>query len=128
VANYHAANPHQGQALRYPNETGDEGSHEIYNNLVSNSESAFEMSCRREYQKLNTTDVGPGTRATAAEGPPLLPDEICLAEDNNILFELYSQQEGFCIFNTRKEIKIRLCVKTYLTNYRVHPNHKLTNS
>jgi hypothetical protein len=80
----------------------------------------IEMPCLREYQKLNAMNGGPGTRATATE-PLLLPDEMCLAEDNNILFELYSQQEGFSIFNGRKDITIRLRVNIYLTNYRVHP-------
>jgi hypothetical protein len=76
------------------------------------------MSYLRPYQKLNATNVCKGTRPTATE-PLLLPDEVCLAEDNNILFELSSQQERSSIFG-RKDVNILIRVKIYLTNYRVH--------
>ena len=59
--------------------------------------------------------------------PLLLPDEVCLAEDHNILFELSSQQEGLIIFG-RKDINIGVRVKTYLTNYRVHWKLNIANN
>lgn len=74
----------------------------------------------REYSKLNVKDIGSTLRGMTRTEPLLLPDEICLAEDRQIYFDLFSQQEGLCLFS-KKDVNIRVRVKTYLTNYRVCP-------
>ena len=49
--------------------------------------------------------------------PLLVPDEYCLAEEENALVDLYAQRKGFHIFGgfTYKNVPAMV----YVTNYRV---------
>lgn len=50
--------------------------------------------------------------------PLLLPDEYCLAEDEQASFDLHVDRVGFHLFGSDSWF-INLSTKIYLTNYRV---------
>jgi len=51
----------------------------------------------------------------------LLPDESCLAEDENTVFNVHCQREGFHLFGWGDINVNHIRTKVYLTNYRVIP-------
>jgi len=61
-------------------------------------------------------------------GPLLLPDEYCLAEDENANFHLNLEKKRFHLFGKGVWV-LKMKSRIYLTNYRVSPldSLKLTN-
>ena len=49
----------------------------------------------------------------------LLPDEMCLVEDENSIFHVHCERAGFRLFGWKDVDFHRVEAKIYLTNYRV---------
>ena len=49
----------------------------------------------------------------------LLPEESCLAEDDNVTFHVYCERKGFNLFGWGDVSFTNIRAKVYLTNYRV---------
>jgi hypothetical protein len=50
----------------------------------------------------------------------LLPEESCLAEDENCVFHVHCEREGFHLFGWGDVNFNHIQAKVYLTNHRVH--------
>ena len=61
------------------------------------------------------------TSATVNGQPLLLPEESCLAEDENATFKVHCEKEGFYLFGRGTANVCNTRVKAYLTNMRVFP-------
>jgi hypothetical protein len=61
------------------------------------------------------------TSATVNGQPLLLPEESCLAEDENATFKVHCEKEGFHLFGRGTANVCNTRVKAYLTNMRVSP-------
>ena len=59
------------------------------------------------------------TQSTSDGEPLLLPDEFCLAEDENGLYTLHCEKIGFHLFHWGDVNSGNISVKIYLTDYRV---------
>jgi len=68
------------------------------------------------------------TAKSESEGPLLLPDEYCLAEDEKAMLEVHCERSGFHLFGMRDVTFKDIPVKVYLTNYRVRNQHLIDNS
>jgi len=68
------------------------------------------------------------TGKSESEGPLLLPDEYCLAEDEEAMLEVHCERSGFHLFGLRDVSFKGIPVKVYLTDYRVRNQHLIDNS
>ena len=65
------------------------------------------------------------TTTTSNGLPLLLPEESCLAEDENAVFHVHCEREGFHLFGWGDVDFNNIPAKIYLTTYRVSPHAKL---